>query len=250
MRSVTLALDWAATTSAVAAVAAVLATLIAGRWAYSAVVAKRTATFTAEITPMLSSSHSGLSVTLGADRLQNPHVASLFLDNVGRREIEVAAFNGEPIEFGFDSRIVSILTSDTTRNRMVPPATIRGNSLLIDPYVIHKKQMIVYKLLLDGADPAVSLRHNLSASLKECKPRDSERRIIWLSLGAVLGSLLLLGLAFFVLWKASQALELMRETQRKTQQMYESIENKQSGEGKQSSEPKSSPSVSEFPTSR
>ncbi|MZE75203.1 hypothetical protein [Streptomyces sp. SID5789] len=185
----TLAASWTEVTSAVAAPLAVAATLLAGWWAWRAVVPHRKAIYKVEITPMLSSSHSGLAVTLGSDRLSHPHVATLFLTNTGNREIDVASFNSEPIDFDMNCRIVSVLASTSNQNRRVPPAAINGNALRVDPYVIHKGQSVAYKLLLDGANPRLDYRHNLSASLKEAKPAPNEQRLYILgSLGVLVVS--------------------------------------------------------------
>ncbi|GGP39161.1 hypothetical protein ACWDY7_05750 [Streptomyces calvus] len=166
MASVTLAADWAAALGAVATLGGVVATLCAGWWTWRAAVPHRKATYSVEITPLLSSTHSGLSVSLGVDQLAHPHTVTLKVTNTGNREIVASSFNGEPIEFQMGARVVSVLSKDTTGNRRVPPTSIHGNALHIDPYVLHKKQQVTYKLLIDGPAPELKIRHSLSASLK------------------------------------------------------------------------------------
>lgn len=166
MSSVTLAANWAEAVSAVAATAGVLATLLVGWWGWRAAVPHRKAAYSIEFTPLLSSTHSGLTVNLDSERIEHPHTATLKVANVGNREIKVDDFNGESVDFGMNARIVSVLRSRSTDSRRVPPVSIHGNTLQLDPYVIHKKQEIVYKLLLDGSDPRLTLRHSLSGSLK------------------------------------------------------------------------------------
>lgn len=166
MPSVTLAANWAEAVSAVAAPAGVLATLLVGWWTWRAAVPHRKVAYSIEFTPLLSSTHSGLTVNLGSERIAHPHTATLKVANVGNREIEVDHFNGESVDFGMNARIVSVLRSRSTDSRRVPPVSIHGNTLQLDPYIIHKKQEVVYKLLLDGSDPSLTLRHSLSGSLK------------------------------------------------------------------------------------
>ncbi|MFI8817603.1 MULTISPECIES: hypothetical protein [unclassified Streptomyces] len=156
--------NWADAVSAVAATAGVLATLAVGWWAWRAAVPHRKLAYSIEATPLLSSTHSGLTVNLGSERIASPQTATLKVINVGNREIEPPHFNSESIEFDMNARVVSVLTSSSTDNRRVPPASAHGNTLQIEPYPIHKGQEVSYKLLLDGQSPRLTLRHSLSAT--------------------------------------------------------------------------------------
>jgi hypothetical protein len=163
MSSVTLAADWADPLSAVAAVLSVIATLYVGWLAYRAAVPHRKIGYELEFTPLLSSTHAGLTVSLDTERLAQPQTATLKIANTGTREIQPATFNGESMEFQLGVRVVSVLESSSTDSRRVLPYTIRGDSLHIEPYVLHRRQEVTYKLLLDGEIPSRSLTHSLSA---------------------------------------------------------------------------------------
>ncbi|MEU6920048.1 hypothetical protein [Streptomyces sp. NPDC046631] len=207
MPSVTLAgPNWAEVLSAVMAPLAILATLLVGYWAWRAAVPHRKMAYSIEFTPLLSSSHSGLTVSLSSERIAQPQTATLKLTNLGNREIEAANFNGESIEFRMNARVVSVLTSASTDSRRVPPATIHGNALQIDPYVIHKGQEITYKLLLDGGDPRLSLRHSVSARFKEDV---RAKRAGYIGLGAAIATLVV---SVVTLIPAIQAFTVSEET--------------------------------------
>ncbi|MFD7677489.1 hypothetical protein [Streptomyces sp. NPDC060187] len=151
---------------AVGAVAAMASVLLGGwtTWvAWRAAVPYRELNYSTEMTPLLSSMHRELTVSLGGDVLDNPHAAKVRIENIGNREIEAAAFNGEPIELNMNAHIVAVLDSHTNRNWRVPPFDVRGDTLYIEPYVIHKGQVATFKLLLDGSRPEMTLRHSLSA---------------------------------------------------------------------------------------
>ncbi|MEV5688629.1 hypothetical protein AB0L68_36535 [Streptomyces sp. NPDC052164] len=199
MPLVTLAGDvnWAEALSAIAAPLGVAASLLACYWAFRAVVPKRRVVYSIEFTPLLSSTYSGLTVNLGAERLAEPQTATLKVTNLGNREIEVEHFNGEAIEFEMNARVVSVLTSESSDNRRVPPAAAHGNALQIDPYVIHRKQEISYKLLLDGRNPRLSLQHNVSAQLHKDKRQATKARIFVGTLVPVLSGVIAAGLVSF-----------------------------------------------------
>lgn len=167
MNDVVLAADAAEAVSAFAAVLGVMATLFVGWLGWRAVIPHRKMTYSFEVTPLLSEELPNLTVSLGDRTLTQPHTATVRIKNVGNREIDVSTFNGEPLELGMNTRIVSILTRDAGLHRRVPPTSARGETLYIDPYPIRKDQTLVYKLLLDGDEPSVTPRHTLSASLRE-----------------------------------------------------------------------------------
>lgn len=189
MSSVAFAANWAESLNAVAATVGVVATLAVGWLGWRAAVPHRRMVFSIEFTPLLSSTHSGLTVSLGPDRFAHPQTATLKINNIGNREFHPADYNGESIEFQLGVRVVSVLTSGSTGNRRVPPASVYGNSLQIEPYVIHKRQEITYKLLLDGPDPALSLRHSLSGSLKEATG-GGKKTVRWVYVGLAICSIL------------------------------------------------------------
>ncbi|MGW1599330.1 hypothetical protein [Streptomyces sp. NPDC002343] len=163
----TLAADGAAMVSAVAAVVAIAATLLVGWWGVRTVVPRRKLAYAVEFTPLLSSVHSGLTVSLGAEAIAEPHTATVVLSNIGRREIEAGHFNGADIDFDMHARIVEVLEHRSTGNRRAPDFEISGNTLKVKPHVIHERQDVTYKLLLDGRSPSMTQRNSLSASVIE-----------------------------------------------------------------------------------
>ncbi|MFB6784518.1 hypothetical protein ACFCX0_46475 [Streptomyces sp. NPDC056352] len=255
--SATLAANWAETVSAVGTAAGVLVTALAGWWAWRAAVPQRKLAYSIEVTPLLSSTHSGLTVSLGAERVAQPHTATLKVINVGNREIQASNYNGEPIEFGMNARVVSVLASQSTDNRRVAPSSIHGNTLQIDPYVIHKGQVITYKLLLDGADPKLTLRHSLSARFK---PDTREKRSNYWAVGGMLAvASVLVITGIFQLKSTHTELEKAKDTvdetaQKDRQTWYEkgkregeraAREAGEAGSPSQSSSPTASPSPSQ-----
>ncbi|MEE1736931.1 hypothetical protein PUR49_10520 [Streptomyces sp. BE147] len=181
--------NWAEAVSAVAATAGVLATLAVGWWAWRAAVPHRKLAYSIEATPLLSSTHSGLTVNLGSERITSPQTATLKVINVGNREIETPHFNSESIEFDMNARVVSVLASSSTDNRRVPPASAHGNTLQIEPYPIHKGQEVSYKLLLDGQSPRLTLRHSLSAKFGEDNRSKRTQYVLMALLAVVTGML-------------------------------------------------------------
>ncbi|WP_329032248.1 hypothetical protein OIE71_04710 [Streptomyces sp. NBC_01725] len=182
MSSVILAANWAESLGAVAATVGVMATLFVGWLAWRAAVPHRKIDYSIEFTPLLSSTISDLTVSREGDRIESPQTATLKISNSGNRELQPADYNGESIEFELDARVVAVLASSSTGSRRVPPARVHGSSLQIDPYVIHKGQEITYKLLLDGEDPDLSLRHSISGRVKEENPG----RFDWVAVAVML----------------------------------------------------------------
>ncbi|MFJ7069188.1 hypothetical protein [Streptomyces sp. NPDC101115] len=247
------AANWAESVSAVATTAGVLATLTAGWWAWRAAVPHRKLAYSIEVTPLLSSTHSGLTVSLGAERIAHPHTATLKVINVGNREVDASHFHAEPMDFGMNARVVSVLTSSSTDNRRVPPATPRGNTLQIDPYPIHKGQEISYKLLLDGPSPSLTLSHSVSAQVRA---DNRERRAQYgLLLAAAVVTAFVAAFMWYVLqvdqFEAEKGKEDLQKTiQKDRQEWYE--KGKRDAEkaartggkvGSESSGPSASPSV-------
>ncbi|BDM70034.1 hypothetical protein HEK616_35210 [Streptomyces nigrescens] len=178
----TLAAGWPEQVTAVSAVIGLVLTFVAVHAARAA-IPRRKLVYSIEFTPLLSSTHSGLTVSLSGERINEPQTATLKLTNTGNREIRVTDFNDETIEFQLHARVVAVLSSSSTDNRREPLVRPLGNTLEMPAHVIGRRQEVTYKLLLDGDNPSLQLRHSLSASLKRGYPPSPTERQAWWTLG-------------------------------------------------------------------
>ncbi|MFE5919149.1 hypothetical protein [Streptomyces sp. NPDC056468] len=165
MTSLTVASNATDIAGAVGTIASVVVGAAAIYWTYRANVPRRKAEYAVEITPLLKSTVSDVTVYRGQQRLTHPHTMTLTLINVGHGEFEASHFNDRPVEFALGSRIVAKLAEETGGNRRVPPADFNDDTFFVRPHVIHRGQKITYKLLLDGPHPAVTPRHSLNGDL-------------------------------------------------------------------------------------
>lgn len=169
MTDVTLASDVTDLVGAVVAIAGVAVSLAGIVYGWRAAVPQRKVAYSFDVTPLLNGRAGNVDdvmVYRGTERLAHPHTATLKLVNVGNREIEAAHFNGAPVEFSLNARVIAELDRETGDNRRIPPMETNGSALYVQPFVIHKGQEIAYKLLLDGPSPAAQPRHSLSAELR------------------------------------------------------------------------------------
>ncbi|MGI5530168.1 hypothetical protein ACQEVX_23095 [Streptomyces syringium] len=85
------------------------------------------------------------------------------LTNVGNRDLDTSHFGGQAIEFTSSARVVDVLAKlSSPSSQRVIPVSFNGNRLDLTPGTLHRRQALVYRALVDGADPTVDAVATLS----------------------------------------------------------------------------------------
>ncbi len=105
-----------------------------------------------------------VSVSAGGIILTDPHVFSVELANTGWRDIPSSAFDrGIPIRLDLGAQVISVLeTVMQPPHALTPVVAVDGQSLLLGPSLIAKKQSVKISALVNGVDPALSIRTGLT----------------------------------------------------------------------------------------
>ncbi|MFE2231738.1 hypothetical protein ACFXA4_04045 [Streptomyces sp. NPDC059442] len=154
--------------AAVAAVLAVPTAILVGWLAYRAVWPRRTLRWSVTVTSLKTREmdHGGVAVTHSGAELNEPHLVEVVLRNVGNKDLDVAHFNGLPIELTCSATIVATLdprslpaelrsfgaTEDHTRRKL----TLHTTSPL------HKGQAMTYRMIVNGVLPEIELQASVS----------------------------------------------------------------------------------------
>lgn len=122
--------------------------------------------------------------------LENPQVLEFHLVNAASGDIPADAFNRErPLRIEIGVPVKKVLGCVSVPDgQEVPEITHDGESILIGPDLIKRRQMVKVTLLLDGADPKVSVPNQSLINVEVCEYRgnlaifdqDASR---WLRLG-------------------------------------------------------------------
>ncbi|MER5966686.1 hypothetical protein [Streptomyces sp. NPDC002057] len=155
----------------VAATAAVLAipTALFVAWlAYRAIWPRRILRWSVKVTSLKTREmdHGGVAVTHSGAELNEPHLIEVVLHNVGNKDLDVAHFNGLPVELTCSATIVATLdprsvpaqlrsfgaTEDHTRHKLI----------LNTASPLHKKQAMTYRMIVNGTLPEIELQASVS----------------------------------------------------------------------------------------
>lgn len=90
----------------------------------------------------------------GGQELKFPHIVKVELTSRGRADIAPAAFGGNPLRLDLGAPIVEFLDVTTTPDdRQVPKVGADGTTLLVEPALIGKREIIDISVLVDGQSP-------------------------------------------------------------------------------------------------
>ncbi|MFE4527152.1 hypothetical protein ACFRMO_08130 [Streptomyces anulatus] len=115
-----------------------------------------------------TASAGGMAVTLDGHTLAQPRVVELIIANTGRRDITAAMFHdGDPISFGFDVDVCTILDATTKPAGSTQPVLHTGAFSATDPIgfadkhvevapsLLRRGQVVTVTVLLNGEEEPV-----------------------------------------------------------------------------------------------